>query len=68
MIPFRVFNRDTKEMWQVLSYQSGVGHGSYLVARESDDSSDGEMAIFSAEELSKFRFVDFMDDSDSFEG
>ncbi len=68
MIPFRVFNRDTKEMWQVLSYQSGAGHGSYLVARESDDSADGEMAIFSAEELAKFRFVDFMDDSDSFEG
>lgn len=68
MIPFRVFNRDTKEMWQVLSYQNASGNGSYLVAKESDDSSDGEMAIFTAEELSKFRFVDFMDDSDSFEG
>ena len=68
MIPFRVFNRETKEMWQVISFQAGVGHGSYLVAKEADDSTDGEMAIFTAEELAKFRFVDFMDDSDGFEG
>ena len=47
-------------------FSAGVGHGSYLVAKEADDSTDSEVAIFTAEELAKFRFVDFMD-SDGFE-
>lgn len=67
MVPFRVFSRETKNMWVVLNYQPGTAandRGSYLVAREDDDEKDGEMAIISADELAKYRLVDFLDDSD----
>ena len=47
MVPFRVFNRETKNMWVVLNYQPGTApndRGTYLVAREDDNEKDGEMA------------------------
>jgi len=52
MVPFRVFDRENKEMWIVLNYQTGAGNGTYLLAREDDTEADGEMKILKAEELS----------------
>ena len=45
MVPFRVFDRENKEMWIVLNYQNGGTSGSYLISREDDGDSDGELRI-----------------------
>lgn len=69
MVPFRVFNRETKNMWVVLNYQPGTApndRGTYLVAREDDNEKDGEMAIVSADELAKYRLVDFLEEGDPY--
>jgi len=66
MVPFRVFDRDNKEMWIVLNYQAGAGHGSYLLAREDDSDADGEMKIVKAEDLAKLKMVDFLDESEEY--
>lgn len=69
MVPFRVFNRETKNMWVVLNYQPGTApndRGTYLLAREDDDEKDGEMAIVAADELAKFRLVDFLEEGDTY--
>lgn len=70
MVPFRVFNRESKEMWIVLNYHpgtSGGDDGTYLLAREDDNEKDGEIAILGAKELAKFRLVDFLDEGDDFD-
>jgi hypothetical protein len=67
MIPFRVFDRTNKQMWQIINYHpSATTQGSYLAIREDDTESDGEMKIIKAEDLVKFKFVDFLDDSESY--
>lgn len=66
MVPFRVFDRENKEMWIVLNYQTGSGSGSYLLAREDDGEADGEMKIIKAEDLAKLKLVDFLDESDDY--
>ena len=69
MVPFRVFDRESKEMWGVLNYQPGTSpedRGTYLLAREDDSERDGEMAIVKADVLARFRLVDFLEESDSY--
>jgi hypothetical protein len=61
MVPFRVFDRDNKEMWIVLNYQTD---GTYLIAREADDERDGEMRQVNTKELVNYRLVDFLDDGE----
>lgn len=69
MVPFRVFDRSAKQMWQVVNYHpSADGGGSYLVTKEDDDASDGDMCIISAKELAQFKFVDFLEEVEPFEG
>ncbi|MEY4630942.1 MAG: hypothetical protein RIQ81_1062 [Pseudomonadota bacterium] len=68
MVPFRVFDRDKKEMWIVLNYQSGGTQGSYLLSREDDGDSDGELRIIKAEDMLKFRLVDFLEEADEYQG
>ena len=65
MIPFRVFHRENKEMWIVLNYQTGatVADGRYLIAKEDDSETDGIMKLVSAEDLVKYRLVDFLDEA-----
>ena len=70
MVPFRVFDREKKEMWVVLNYHSGAAasnEGTYLLAREDDSDQDGELTIVSAQEMIKFRLVDFLDEGDSYQ-
>ena len=65
MMPFRVFNRENKEMWVVLNYHPGSApgdNGTYLLAREDDAERDGEMSLVTADQLSKFRLVDFLEE------
>lgn len=64
MVPFRVFDRENKTTWIVLNYHPGKDGGQYLVAREDDSSQDGELSLLSAEDISKFRLVDFYDDQE----
>jgi hypothetical protein len=68
MVPFRVFDRDKKEMWIVLNYQNGGTSGSYLMSREDDGDSDGELRIVKAEDMLKFRLVDFLEEADDYQG
>lgn len=69
MVPFRIFDRENKEMWIVLNYQAGSGpNGSYLISREDDGDSDGELRIIRAEDIVKFRLVDFLEEADEYQG
>ena len=70
MVPFRVFDRENKEMWVVLNYHPGTSaadNGTYLLAREDDTERDGEMAILPASELAKFRLVDFLEEGEAYQ-
>jgi len=66
MVPFRVYDREKKEMWIVLNFHPNQNGGSYLVAREDDSDADGEMRIVEAEKLKGFRLVDFLDEAEDF--
>jgi hypothetical protein len=66
MIPFRVFDRVNKQMWQIINYHpSATTQGAYLAIREDDSEADGEIKIIKAEDLVKFKFVDFLDDEEA---
>ena len=68
MIPFRVLDKETKQIWQVINYHPGSSdQGSYLASKENDDSSDGDMRIIKAEELAAYKFIDFIEEVESFE-
>ncbi len=67
MVPFRVFDREKKEMWIVLNYQNGGTTGSYLMSREDDGDGDGEMRLVPAEGMVKYRLVDFLEESDEYQ-
>jgi hypothetical protein len=63
MIPFRVFDREAKVTWLVINYhQNASTSGEYLVAREDDSDQDGELKVIPADELTKFRMIDFLDE------
>ena len=67
MVPFRVFDRKEKQMWQVVNYHPGTNSaGSYLATKEDDSETDGDMSIIPAEEISTFKFVDFLEEVDSY--
>jgi len=66
MIPFRVYDRDKREMWIVLNYQNGDGMGNYLVAKEDETEADGEMKIISPQELTKLKLVDFLEEAEDY--
>ncbi len=67
MVPFRVFDKERKEMWIVLNYHpGGQDGGSYLLAREDDSDADGEMRLLPTKDMDKLRLVDFLDETDDF--
>lgn len=69
MVPFRVIDQDSKQMWIVLNYHTGVApgdEGSYLVAKQDEDERDLPMQIIPASQMAKFRLVDFLDDGDDY--
>lgn len=70
MVPFRVFDREKKQMWQIINYHPGSAgsEGSYLATKEDDDASDGDMRIIPSDELAGFKFVDFLEEVEPFEG
>ena len=54
MLPFRVFDKEKKQMWQVINYHPGTNSdGSYLATKEDDDVTDGDMRIIPAQESSQ---------------
>lgn len=62
MVPFRIFDRESKQLWVVLNFHPNSGKGGqYLVAKEDDSNGDGEMALIDVEEIVKYRLVDFLD-------
>lgn len=67
MVPFRVFDKENKEMWVILNYHQSGGEGSYLAAREDDTEKDGELAIIPAGQLAKFRLVDFLEEEATYD-
>jgi len=67
MLPFRVFDKEKKQMWQVINYHPGGSEGSYLATKEDDDVTDGDMRIIPATELVNFKFVDFLEEVEPFE-
>lgn len=68
MLPFRVFDKEKKQMWQVINYHPGTNSdGSYLATKEDDDVTDGDMRIIPAAELVSFKFVDFLEEVEPFE-
>ena len=69
MIPFRVYNQKTKEMWVVLNYHSSTqGEGSYLLAKEDEGEDDGVLKLTPVQEMTQYLLVDFLGDEDDFAG
>lgn len=66
MVPFRVYDRDKREMWIVLNFHPGTDGGNYLIAREDESEADGEMRILPSNEMARLRLVDFLDEADDF--
>jgi len=67
MVPFRVYDREKKEMWIVLNFHgSAPNGGQYLLAREDDSESDGEMRLVNAGDMVKLKLVDFLDEVDEY--
>ena len=65
MIPFRVYDRDGKQMWIILNFHPSDGEqGSYLAAKEDDSGADGDMRILRVADLAGFKFVDFLDEGE----
>lgn len=61
MIPFRIFDRDKKELWIVLNFEPMQKGGRYLAAREDDTSDlDGSLGFISSDDLDKYKFVEFI--------
>ena len=65
MVPFRVFDRDQKQMWQIINYHPDSNGGSYLATREDDSEQDGDMKIIPAKTIEGFKFIEFVEESDS---
>lgn len=65
MVPFRVFDRKNKQMWQVISHNQGSDGGMYLAAREDDSEHDGDMSFISGRDIVGYKFVEFIEESDS---
>lgn len=68
MVPFRVYNREKKEMWVVVNQlvAEKSGQTRFLCAKEDNDAkTDGIMKVFTEKDLLKLRFVDFIDDTES---
>ena len=67
MIPFRVFDKKNKQVWQVINYHphDDVG-GSYLLTRENDSEDDGDMKIIPGKEIVDFKFIDFVEEGEPF--
>jgi hypothetical protein len=69
MVPFRVIDQDSKQMWIVLNYHPGAApgdQGTYLVAKQDEEERDLPMQIINAAEMAKFRLVDFLDDGEDY--
>ena len=67
MVPFRVFDSDSKQMWIVLNFHPNDKGGKYLLAKESDDESDGEMALVESDKMVSFKLIDFLDEADGYD-
>jgi hypothetical protein len=67
MIPFRVFDRDKKRMWQIINYHPhSTNGGHYLATKEDDGESDGDIELIAATDLTKMKFVDFLDEAEPY--
>tara|TARA_B100001094_G_C17971173_1_gene690375 strand:+ start:180 stop:389 length:210 start_codon:yes stop_codon:yes gene_type:complete len=65
MVPFRVFDRNKKQTWQVINYQPGAEGGFYLVAREDESEIDGDMSLLPASEIVEFKFEGFIEEEEA---
>ena len=67
MVPFRVFDRNAKEVWIVVNYHpNGDDGGHYLIALEDDDDRerDGQMKIIPATDLPSYKLMDFLEENE----
>jgi hypothetical protein len=67
MVPFRMFDRESKQMWQVINYHQGENGGHYLASREDDTEDDGNLNILAVADLVGFKFVEFVEESEAME-
>lgn len=72
MVPFRIYDKEKKQVWQVINFHPNMDKGSYLASYDGeehgDDSSrDGEMRFISADEMLNFRFIDFLEEVDNYD-
>jgi len=68
MVPFRIFDRERREMWIVLNFHpSATDGGKYLLAREDDSEQDGEIKLIGGEDMAKYRLVDFLDEAEEYD-
>ena len=64
MLPFRVFDRENKTTWIILNFHPDEKGGHYLAARDDDTHQDGELRLLSAQEMSSFRLLGFIEEQE----
>lgn len=65
MIPFRAYDRENQQMWQIINFHpASDGNGHYLATREDDSEADGEIRILAIDELTKLKFIEFIEEPD----
>lgn len=61
MVPFRIFDRESKQTWIVLNFHPDDNGGEYLAAREDDSQEDGNIELLSSETVVGCRMVGFVE-------
>lgn len=62
MIPFRIYDREKREMWICLNYHTSSNE--YLVARDDEGETDGDLQLLKADAIAKMKLVDFIEEDD----
>lgn len=73
MIPFRVFDQEKRQLWQIINHHQGSDGGQYLAALDGEDPEDdeqgidGEIRLIPAADIVKYKFVDFIEEVDPYD-
>lgn len=72
MVPFRVYDKENQQVWQIINYHPDTNGGSYLASYDGEEpgdesSNDGKMKLITVEELVKLKFVDFLEEVEAYD-
>ena len=63
MVPFRVFDKEAKQLWLVVNYHASSD--TYLMAQEDDAERDYALVRVESAKMEQYRFIDFVEGADN---